>query len=38
MTKKKKTGGYYIVIKITIKHKLSYLPWLQGVIIKHFFW
>jgi hypothetical protein len=30
--------GKYIVIKITVKHNLSYLPWLQGVVIKHFFW
>jgi hypothetical protein len=26
-----------IVIKITVKHNLSYLPSLQGVVIKHFF-
>jgi hypothetical protein len=24
-----------IVIKITVKHNLSYLPWLQGVVIKN---
>jgi hypothetical protein len=28
----------HIVIKITVKHNLSYLPWLQGVVINHLFW
>jgi hypothetical protein len=25
------------VIKTAVKHNLSYLPWLQGVVIKHIF-